>query len=144
MNARPWRRAIGWLLLLPLALAATGCFWGDESETRHVTGNYYLNGVSDEDGWYIHFDDEEYGLADALINNRVAEAGFSANCLVLRAASPDAQFYVIPLSKASALEDRAEVRNKIIGPLFKAEFQAKVRQLNNGALVPFDPELTAF
>ena len=159
MSARPWWRAVGWLLLLPLALAVSGCFWGDESETRHLTGPYYLNGISKEDPWSIHFDDEEWGLADALISSRIAEAGFNAKCIVLRAASPGAQFYVIPLDdtsvvkskvylipvgKDSATEGREAARRKIIGPLSKAEFQANVRQLNNGALVPFDPELTAF
>lgn len=58
MSASPWLRAGGWLLLPPLALAISGCFWGDESETRHLTGPYYLNGVSKEDPWYTHFDDE--------------------------------------------------------------------------------------
>ena len=94
-----------------------------------------------------------------MISSRIAEAGFTTNCIVLRAASTGAQFYVIPLGKAaveeskacmipvgkdSAIEGREAARRKIIGPLSKAEFQAKVRQLNNGALVPFDPELTAF
>jgi hypothetical protein len=134
----------GALLLLPLALIATSCFWGDESETRQITGNYYLNGESDEDPWYIHFADEKWGLADALINTRIAEAGFSEKCIVLRAARPSAQFYVIPLGKAADVESRDEVRHKIIGPLSKTEFQTAVRQLNNGALVPFDAELTAF
>ena len=132
-----------WLLVLPLALAVSGCFWGDESETRQITGNYYLDGVSEKDPWYIHFDDG-VGLADALISSRIAEAGFNEKCIVLRAASPGAQFYVIPLSKASASESREEVRHKIIGPLTTAEFQTTIRRLNNGALVPFDPELTAF
>jgi hypothetical protein len=148
-----------WLLLLPLALAVAGCFWGDESITRQITGHYYLNGVSDEDPWYLHFEDEEWGLADALISSRIAEAGFNAKCIVLRAASPGPQFYIVPLSKAGDIESRVYIfpltkavdpesreaaRRKIIGPLAKAEFQAKVRQLNNGALVPFDPDLTAF
>ena len=132
------------LLLLPLALAVSGCFWSDESETRHLTGHYYLNGVSEEDPWYIHFADEEWGLADALISSRMAEAGFNDKCIVLRAASTGAQFYVIPLGRPSDVESRDEVRQKIIGPLSKVEFQTAVRQLNNGALVPFDPELTAF
>lgn len=132
-----------WLLLLPMMLVATSCFWGDESETRQLTGNYYLNGVAAEDPWYIYFDDG-VGLADALISARVAQAGFNTTCIVLRVASPSAQFYVIPLGKAPTVENREEVRHKIIGPLATAEFQAKVRQLNNGALVPFDPELTAF
>jgi hypothetical protein len=130
-------------LLLLLILAATGCFWGDESETRQLTGNYYLNGVSAEDPWYIYFGDG-VGLADALISARVAEAGFNDKCIVLRAVSSGAQFYVIPLGKISTVESREEVRNKIIGPLAKAEFQAKVRHLNNGAMVPFNPKLTAF
>lgn len=162
MSARPCLRAVSWLLLLPLALAVSGCFWGDESVTRQVTGNYYLNGVSDEDSWYLHFNDEEWGLADALINNKIAEAGFNKKCIVLRAASTSPQFYIVPLGKVSVVESRVYVvplselskvvdpdsreaaRNKIIGPLSKAEFQAKVRQLNNGALVPFNPDITAF
>lgn len=159
MSARPWRRAVSWLLLLPLTLAVSGCFWGDESETRQITGNYYLNGVSAEDPWYLHFDDEEWGLADALISSRIAEAGFNDKCIVLRAASTGPQFYIVPLSKVGAIQSRVYVvplnkvvdpesreaaRKNIIGPLSKAEFQVKVRLLNNGVLVPFNPELTAF
>ena len=132
-----------WLLLLPLALTVASCLWGDESEIRQLTGNYYLDGVSSEDPWYIYFDDG-VGLADALINVRVAEAGFNDKCIVLRAASPSAQFYIIPLDEISTTQGREAARRNIIGPLSKTEFQAKVRQLNNGALVPFDPELTAF
>lgn len=142
MNPRPLLKAAGsYLLLLSLILAVPGCFWGDESETRQLTGNYYLHSVSAEDPWYIYFDDRA-GLADPLISDRIAEAGFKATCIVLRAASPGAQCYIIPLGQASTMERREEVRNKILGPLSRAEFQAKVRQLNNSALVPFDPELT--
>lgn len=94
-----------------------------------------------------------------MISSKLVAAGFNANCIVLRAASPGAQFYVIPLANVSvveskiyvipvgkdlAIEGREAARRKIIGPLSKAEFQTKVRPLNNGALVPFDPALTAF
>jgi hypothetical protein len=125
-------------------MVVSGCFWGDESETRHLTGHYYLNGISDEDPWYLYFDDEEWGMADALVNSRIAEAGFNAKCIVLRAASSGPQYYIVPLGKASSVESREAARRKIIGPLSKVEFQAMTRQLNNGALVPFDAELTAF
>jgi hypothetical protein len=133
-----------WLLLLPLATAVSGCFWGDESETRPLAGHYYLNGISNEDPWYLYFEDEEWGLADALINSRIAEAGFNKKCIVLRVASIGPQFYVVPLSKASNTEGREAARSKIVGPLTKAEFQTTVRRLNDGLLVPFDPELTSF
>ena len=93
MNGRPWPRAVSQLLLLPLALAVSGCFWGDESEARQLTGNYYLNGESAEDPWHVYFDDGG-GLADALISNRIAEAGFSAKYIVLRAASSGGQYYI--------------------------------------------------
>lgn len=138
------RLARRYLLLLPLALAVSGCFWGDKSKTRHLTGPYYLNNVSAEDPWYIHFADEEWGLADALISSRIAEAGFNNKCIVLRAAISGAQFYVIPLDKASTIEGREAARRRIIGPLINTKFHTTVRRLNNGALVPFDPELTAF
>jgi hypothetical protein len=89
----------------------------------------------------------------------MAEAGFNEKCIVLRAACLGPQFYIVPLSKTRAMQSRVYVvpinkvvdpesreagRQNSIGPLSKAEFQAKVRQLNNGALVPFDPELTVF
>ena len=144
MSARPWRRAIGWLLLLPLALAATGCFWASEFETRYLVGHYCLNGASAENPWYLYFEDEQGELSWSLLSEYIAEAGFSEKCIVLRAASPTLAYYVIPTDYAAARQEREFARSQIIGPLSKAEFQAKVRRLNNGALVPFDPELTAF
>ncbi|MGI4763171.1 MAG: hypothetical protein ACRYF0_20830 [Janthinobacterium lividum] len=142
-----------------MMLVATSCFWGDESVTRQITGNYYLNGESGDASWYLHFADEEWGLADALVSSKFAEVGFNDKCIVLRATNPGTQFYVIPLGKASDMESKVYViplgkasdtesreaaRHKIIGPLSSAEFQITVRRLNNGALVPFDPELTSF
>ncbi len=81
MSHKPFvnRLAVGrWLLLLPLALVVNGCFWGNEFKTRHLIGHYYLDGIdSQADSWYLHFEDKEWGLADALISSTIAEAGFS-------------------------------------------------------------------
>jgi len=65
-------------LLLPLLLLFSGCFWGDEYETKHLVGHYYLDEVEHGSGaWYLHFEDENYGLADALFNCPIVEAGFN-------------------------------------------------------------------
>ena len=133
-----------WLLLLPLALAVSGCFWASEFETRHLVGHYYLDGVSDENPWYLYFKDEEGELGEALLSRYIAEAGFSEKCIVLRATGPAPAYYFIPTDYAVERQEREFARSKIVGPLSKTEFQVAVRRLNNGALVPFDPELTSF
>jgi hypothetical protein len=138
------RAFLSCLLLLPLALAVSGCFWASEFETRHLTGHYYLDGASAKNPWYLYFKDEEGELGGALLSRYVSEAGFSEKCIVLRATGPVPAYYVIPTDDASARQEREFARSRIIGPLSKTEFQAKVRQLNNSALVPFDPDLTAF
>ena len=132
------------LLLFLLLPMATSCFWGSEFETRHLIGHYYLDGFEARGEWYLHLEDEKEELGGALINEYVAGAGFNKNCIVLRVASTGPQFYIIPLGSTSDVESREFVQSKIIGPLTKAEFQATVRRLNKGELVPFDPELTSY
>ena len=107
-------------------------------------GHYYLDGSSAENPWYLYFEDEEGELGEALLNKYIAEAGFSEKCIVLRAVGPAPAYYFIPTNYAAERQDRESARNRIVGPLNKKEFQVEVRRLNNGLLVPFDPELTSF
>lgn len=137
-------KSFGCWLLLPLMLMVTGCFWGSEFETRHLIGHYYLDGFESKGEWNLYFEDEKEELGEALLNEYIAEAGFSKNCIVLRAASNGPQYYIIPLGNTLDSESREFARSKIIGPLSKTVFQATVRQLNNGVLILFAPELTSF
>ena len=100
-------------LILP-TLVLSSCFWGDECDTKHLTGHYYL--VENTLGfstWDLHFDDEEFGLAEGLTRSSVAEGGFNTQYIVMRATGTEARFYVVPLTKA---DDRAEAHQNIIGP----------------------------
>lgn len=126
--------------LLVLLVVTPGCFWGDEFETRHLTGHYYLSEVEPHSGmWSLHFEDEEWGLADALFNNQVVEVGFNNKCIILRAIGPAPQLYVVPLSDT---QDRKVARRSIIGPLHLAEFRTVVRRIAGNDLPRIDPELT--
>ena len=125
--------------LLVLLLLTTSCFWGDEYETRHLTGHYYLDESEPGSGtWSLHFEDQE-GLADALLNNQIVEAGFNDKCIILREIGPAPQFYVIPLSDT---EDREVARRSILGPLYLADFRTAVRRIAGKDLPRIDPKLT--
>jgi hypothetical protein len=86
----------------------------------------------------LHFEDQE-GLADALFNNQIVEAGFNDKCIILRALGPAPQFYVIPLSST---ENREVARRSILGPLHLADFQVAVRRVAGKDLPRIDLKLT--
>jgi hypothetical protein len=127
------------LALLLFLFVLPGCFWGDEFETKHLTGSYYLSEVEPDSGtWSLYFADEEWGLADALLSN-IVEAGFNSKCIILRAVGPPPQFYVVPLSST---KDREVARCSIVGPLPLAEFRTAVQRIAGNDLPRIDPELT--
>lgn len=142
MKAKPiaFRQAVGKIFAyLFFLLLTTGCFWGDEYATRHLTGHYYLDESEPGSGtWFLHFEEKE-GLADALFNNQVVEAGFNDKCIILRAVGPAPQLYIVPLS---GTEDREAARRSIIGPLHLAEFRVAVRRIAGNDLPRIDPTLT--
>lgn len=136
MKARNWLWQV--CLSMALVLGLNSCFWGDEYETRRLTGHYYLDEF-EPGSWYLHFDDEEFGLGDALFNNQVVEAGFNDKCIILRTVGSVPQFYIVPLSDT---EDREVARRSIVGPLSMAEFQVAVHRIAGNDVPRIDPELT--
>jgi hypothetical protein len=137
MKRRRWQQGF---LAVTLALGLGGCFWGNEYETRHLIGNYYLCAVEPNAGtWSLHFDDEEFGLGDNLLASPVVEAGFNKKYLILRVVGPAPQLYVIPVSTT---ENREAARRSIIGPLTLNEFQTVVRRVSGNDLPTINPALT--
>lgn len=127
-------------LLLPLLLLLAGCFWGDEYETRHLIGRYYLDETEAKSGaWYLHFEDEEFGLADALFNCQAVEAGYNERCIIMRAVCTNPQFYILPIT---ATNDREVVRRSIRGPFTKQQFDAELRNLCGKNIPHFEDNLT--
>ena len=126
-------------LILP-TLVLSSCFWGDECDTKHLTGHYYLvENTPSSSTWDLHFDDEEFGLADGLTRSSVAEVGFNTQCIVVRATGTEARFYIVPLIEA---DDRAEARQNIIGPLSRDEFELAQQKYHAGGKLTSDSSLT--
>ncbi|WP_157781074.1 hypothetical protein [Hymenobacter sedentarius] len=118
----------------------SGCFWGDEYETKHLVGHYYLDETEPDSGaWYLHFDDEEFGLADALFNCPVVDAGFNDKCIIKRAVCTTPQFYI---ARMTGTADREVARRNILGPLTKIEFNEALHKLCGNAIPRFDSNLT--
>ena len=127
-------------LLLPFSLLLSGCFWGDEYETKHLIGHYYLDEAESNSGaWYLHFDDEEFGLADALFNCQIVEAGFNKRCIIMRAVCTNPQFYLAPVTGTN---DREIARQNIRGPFTKTKFEAELKRICGNDLPHFDYNLT--
>lgn len=125
---------------MPALLMLSGCFGGDEGETQHLIGPYYLDAAYPaEKAWYLHFDDEEFGLADALFNCQVVEVGYNETCVVMRAVCTDPQFYILPISGTDTRED---ARRAIQGPYTKRKFDQELKALCGEALPHFDAALT--
>ena len=115
-------------------------FWGDECDTKHLTGHYYLvESTPGSSTWDLHFDDEEFGIADGPTRSSVAEVGFNTQCNVMRAAGTEARFYVVPLTET---DDRAKARQNIIGPLSRDEFELAQQKYHAGGKLTFDSSLT--
>ncbi|WP_216688629.1 hypothetical protein [Hymenobacter siberiensis] len=127
--------------LLPLLLLLlAGCFWGDEYRTRHLVGHYYLDEVEPNSGaWYLHFEDEKSGLADALINCQVVEAGYNERCIIMRAVCTNPQFYLLPIT---ATQDREVARHGIRGPFTKQQFDTELKRICGDDSLRFDDNLT--
>jgi hypothetical protein len=127
-------------VLLPALLLCLGCFWADEYETRHLIGHYFLDEIQPDSGaWYLHFDDEEFGLADALFNCPVVDAGFNERCIILRAVCANPQFYLVPIT---ATNDREVARQSIRGPFTREKLEAELKTLCGNGLPHFNPSLT--
>ena len=131
----------GPIKLLPLLLLfLTGCFWGDEYRTKHLTGSYYLDEVEPNSGaWYLHFEDEKSGLADALINCQIVEAGYNEQCIIIRAVCTNPQFYFLPITTT---QDREVARRSIQGPFTKQQFDTELKRICGNDLPQFDDNLT--
>ena len=126
--------------LLLLTLTLSGCFWGDEYETRHLIGSYYLCEAGAGTGaWYLHFDDEAYGLADALFNSQIVGAGFNDRCIMMRAAGTNPQFYIAPVTRT---KDRETARSDIRGPFSEQKFKIELKRICGDELPQFDSKLT--
>ena len=126
-------------LILP-TLVLSSCFWGDECDTKHLTGHYYLvENTLGSSTWDLHFDDEEFGLAEGLTRSSVAEVGFNTQCIVMRATGTEARFYVVPLTEA---DDRAEARQNNSSPLSRDEFELAQQKYYVGGKLTFDSSLT--
>ncbi|MBT2556400.1 hypothetical protein J7E24_01240 [Hymenobacter sp. ISL-91] len=127
------------LLLLPLLLILTACFWGDEYEDEQIVGNYYVSGL--DGGWeepmkdaYLHFHDEKFGLADALFPRTLSNIGFSKKCLIMLTSPPNEQYYIARIISGA---DREVARKNILGPFNKQDFLRKLEQVNGDTLVSF-------
>ena len=125
--------------LLPATLLLSSCFWGDKYETRHLIGHYYLDEVAPKTGvWYLHFDDEKFGLADALFNCQIVEAGFNERCIIMRAVCTNPQFYIVPVTDT---EDREAARRDIRGPFSEQKFKSELKRICGDELPQFDSKL---
>ena len=76
-------------LLLPLAtVLLTACFPGDDWDTEHLTGRYYVlgNGPSrGETAWHdaqLYFKDEQYGYAEPLIRPNISAVRYNDHYIV--------------------------------------------------------------
>jgi hypothetical protein len=99
------------LLLLPL-LGLTACFWGDDWDTEHLTGRYYVLGTGPgwgETDWQyaqLYFDDEEFSYGEPLIRPNIAAVRFNDDFIVVETAALvatpqqtriDRQYYLVPI-----------------------------------------------
>ena len=126
--------------LLPILVLLSGCFWGDEYETKQLIGPYYLCEVQPNSGtWYLHFDDDEFGLADALFNCPIVEAGFNARCIIMRAVCANPQFYI---ALVKAIKEREVARYNIRGPFTKQKIETELKKVCGDNLPQFDSDLT--
>lgn len=137
IKRRVFLRKIALLMLL----AVPGCFPFSEWDDKHLTGHYYLCEAKTDSGtWYLHFDDEEFGLADALISERVVQAGFNSKCIILKAAGTQPRFYIVPLTNT---DNRDIARQYIIGSLKGPEFAVALRRISGTELPTFNADLTS-
>ena len=79
------------------------------------------------------------GLADALLNCQVVEAGYNERCIIMRAVCTNPQFYILPVSKT---QDREVARRSIRGPLTKQQFDTELKNVCGQDVPHFDDNLT--
>jgi hypothetical protein len=120
-------------------LALTACFWGDEYDVEHIVGDYYVSGLDGSWGKpmsavYLHFDDEEWGLADALLPQTLSAVGANEKCIIMLTTAPQRQYYVAQIVAGA---DRAVARENIFGPFDKPAFTQKLKEVNGDTLVSF-------
>lgn len=129
------------LLLLPL-LALTACFWGDDWDTEHLTGRYYVLG--EEPGWgkqdwrsaQLYFKDERFGFAEPLIPRDVTAVAYNGAVLVAEVGTLvitqhskrlECQYYLMPLYTGT---DGSQARALVQGPFNRPTYLQKLRQLS--------------
>jgi hypothetical protein len=120
--------------ILPLA----GCFWFDEGGDEHIIGSYYTSGIGGSWGKpmytvYLHFDDGEYGLADALLPQTLEAVGASEKCVILKTAY-EGQYYIARIVPGA---DREVARKNILGPFDRQTFNQRLKEINGDTLVRF-------
>jgi hypothetical protein len=131
------------LLLLPL-LTLTACFWGDDWDTEHLTGRYYVLGNGpqrSETEWHdaqLYFDDEQYGYAEPLIRPNLAAVRFNdafivaetAQLLTTRQQTRIArQYYLVPVSPGKSHFQAVEL---VQGPFDRQTCYRELARRNGG------------
>ncbi|WP_139255208.1 hypothetical protein [Hymenobacter psychrophilus] len=117
----------------------TACFWGDEYDEQQIVGSYYVSGL--DGGWeepmkdaYLHFRDEEFGLADALLPRTLGNVGFSKKCVIMLTSAPSKQYYIARIVPGA---DREVARKNILGPFNRQDFTRRLEEVNGDTLVSF-------
>ncbi|GGG45508.1 hypothetical protein [Hymenobacter glacieicola] len=120
----------------------SACFWGDEYAQEQIIGDYYASGLKGSWGEpmsaaYLHFNDEEFGLADALLPETLSAAGASERCIILKGTHNE--YYVAKIIPGAT---REVARRNIFGPFNRQAFKQNLQTINGDTLVSFTHRYT--
>ena len=134
-------RIIAAVMVMTIAsLILTGCFWGDEFSTKHLTGPYYIIELQPQSGvWGLYFEDANSILGEP-VTPPVVKVGFNETCIIMQAAGSPPSFYIVPLR---ATEDKSAAIEAIIGPLEKKEFYETLHSFSGKEFLRVNPNLTS-
>jgi hypothetical protein len=116
---------------------------GDEYGEEQIIGDYYASGLKGSWGEpmtdvHLYFNDEEFGLAEALLPETLSAAGGNERCIIFK--GTDNEYYIAKILPGAT---REMARRNIFGPLTRQAFKQKLQLINGDTLVSFTHRYSA-
>ena len=112
----------------------TGCFPFDEGEESTIIGRYYVRGEDGLENVHIGYEDSQYG-GIGLINESITAVGHNDSYIIAKSDIGLKSYYILEVVKNGV---HGDAEKAIIGPLEKAEFDAKLKELGLSHSLKFD------
>lgn len=112
-------------MILLVAIALQGCFFGADGDSEKIIGNYFISGDYGFKNVHLGFEDKEFGRI-GLIEKPIIAIGLNDEYLIVKRELDKSEYFVLKIMNSSKISD---AEKNIIGPLTESEFNKTINEL---------------